>query len=85
MVFTEAFEVEGVLFGRLDGAIWRLPQKIGQRDYPLKRILPKTVCNKERYLIRQKSLTMEQIFSRLYKLPEPIAIGEGMELPDSLK
>ena len=85
MRFTEVFDVDGVMFGRLDGSIWRLPQKIGKRDYPLKRILPNKVCNKDRYLLRQRSLTMEQIFSRIKKLETPISIGEGVELPDSIK
>ncbi len=51
----------GVLYGWKDKELYRLPQHIGQRFYPLKKVNLIDVGRKKGYLIRGKRKTINQL------------------------
>lgn len=59
--YRYGFDFDGILYGWKNKDLYRLPQTIGKRFYPLKKINPVKVGNNKGYIVSKKRKSVKQL------------------------
>ena len=79
--FKFGFKFNGILYGFNDKKLYRLPQMIGLRFYPLLELPQINVGNTKGYLVGSKRKSMIQIKSMTHFINENIEIINDSDCP----
>ena len=79
--FKFGFKFNTILYGFNDKKLYRLPQMIGLRFYPLLELPQIKVGNKKGYLVGTKRKSLNQIKSMTHFIDEQVEIVEDSDCP----